>query len=118
MQTIPADRSSQTLRIMDAVAAGERILRAVDPSQLDATPRPWPTCSTRTAQNVGQFIERASDYLGTMLEHSDAFYNDLRLLGNVTPGQPPTPSPTWWPHCATATAPCAWSSSSAAPSTR
>jgi phospholipid/cholesterol/gamma-HCH transport system substrate-binding protein len=86
VQTIPADRSAETLRIMDAVAAGERILRAVDPSQLDATTSALADMLQDNGANVGRFIERASTYLGTMLQHSDAFYRDLRLLGNVTQG--------------------------------
>jgi len=86
VRTIPADRSAETLRIMDAVAAGERILRAVDPSQLDATTSALADMLDDNGENVGRFIERASAYLGTMLGHSDAFYRDLRLLGNVTQG--------------------------------
>ncbi len=86
VKTIPADRSSETLRIMDAVAAGERILRAIDPSQLDATTSALADMLDQNGENIGRFIERASNYLGTMLEHSDAFYRDLRLLGNVTQG--------------------------------
>jgi phospholipid/cholesterol/gamma-HCH transport system substrate-binding protein len=83
VHTIPADRSAETLRIMDAVAAGERILRAVDPSQLDATVSSLANMLDDNGDNIGRFIERASDYLGTMLDHSAAFYNDLHLLGNV-----------------------------------
>jgi len=86
VQKIPADRSAQTVRIMDAVAAGERILRAVDPSQLDATVSALAEMLDDNGADVGQFIERAGDYLGTMIEHSDAFYRDLRLLGNVLQG--------------------------------
>ena len=86
MHTIPADRSAQTLRIMDAVAAGERILRAVDPCQLDATTSALADMLDENGDDVGRFVERANAYLGTMLEHSDAFYNDLRLLGDVAQG--------------------------------
>ena len=86
VRSIPADRSAQTLRIMDAVAAGERILRAVDPSQLDATTSALANMLENNGDDVGQFVERANAYLGTMLEHSDAFYNDLRLLGDVAQG--------------------------------
>jgi virulence factor Mce-like protein len=86
VHTIPADRSAQTLRIMDAVAAGERILRAIDPSQLDATVSALADMLDDNGENVGRFIERAGDYLGTMIEHSDAFYRDLHLLGNVLQG--------------------------------
>lgn len=86
VRTISADRSAETLRIMDAVAAGERILRAIDPSQLDATTSALADLLDQNGDNIGQFVERASSYLGTMLEHSDAFYRDLRLLGNVTQG--------------------------------
>ena len=87
VHTIPADRSAETLRIMDAVAAGERILRAVDPSQLDATASALADLLDDNGENVGRFIERASDYLGTMLPHSDALYRDLRLLGQRDPGR-------------------------------
>ena len=80
---IPADRSAETLRIMDAVAAGERLLRAVDPSRLDATVSALAGMLDDNGANVGRFITRASDYLGVMLGHSPAFYRDLRLLGNV-----------------------------------
>ena len=86
VRTIPADRSAETLRIMDAVAAGERILRAVDPSQLDSTTSAIANLLDDNGENIGRFIERASAYLGTMLPHSDALYRDLRLLGNVTQG--------------------------------
>ena len=86
VKTIAADRSAETLRIMDAVAAGERILRAVDPSQLDATVSALADMLDDNGENVGRFIERAGDYLGTMIEHSDAFYRDLHLLGNVLQG--------------------------------
>jgi phospholipid/cholesterol/gamma-HCH transport system substrate-binding protein len=86
VHTIPADRSAQTLRIMDAVAAGERILRAVDPSQLDATTSAIADMLDDNGDDVGRFVERASAYLGTMLQHSDALYRDLHLLGNVTQG--------------------------------
>lgn len=86
VRIIPADRSAQTLRIMDAIAAGERILRAVDPSQLDATVSGLADLLDGNGADIGRFIERASDYLGTMIEHSDAFYRDLRLLGNVLQG--------------------------------
>jgi phospholipid/cholesterol/gamma-HCH transport system substrate-binding protein len=86
VHTIPADRSAETLRIMDAVAAGERILRAIDPSQLDATTSAIADLLDDNGENVGRFIVRANAYLGTMLKHSDALYRDLRLLGNVTQG--------------------------------
>lgn len=83
---IPADRSSETLRIMDAVAAGERILRAVDPSQLDATVSALADMLDENGANVGRFIQRAGTYLDTLMEHSDALYRDLRLMGNVLQG--------------------------------
>jgi virulence factor Mce-like protein len=82
-QTIRADRSAATLRIMDAIAAGERILRAVDPSRLDATVSALAHLLDGNGDDVGRFVERASAYLGTVLTHSDALYRDLRLLGNV-----------------------------------
>jgi phospholipid/cholesterol/gamma-HCH transport system substrate-binding protein len=83
---IPADRSAQTLRIMDAVAAGERILRAVDPSQLDATTSALADMLDNNGEDIGQFVERAGGYLDTMLQHSDALYRDLHLMGNVLQG--------------------------------
>lgn len=86
VREIAADRSAQTLRIMDAIAAGERLLRAVDPSQLDATVSAMAEMLDDNGADVGRFIERAGDYLATMIEHSDAFYRDLRLLGNVLQG--------------------------------
>lgn len=82
-QTIRADRSAETLRIMDAIAAGERILRAVDPSRLDATVSALAHLLDGNGDDVGRFVERASAYLGTVLAHTDALYRDLRLLGNV-----------------------------------
>ena len=86
VHAIPADRSAETLRIMDAVAAGERILRAVDPSRLDATTSALADLLDDNGEDIGRFISRANAYLGTMLAHSDAFYRDLRLLGNITQG--------------------------------
>lgn len=86
VHTIPEDRSAQTLRIMDAVAAGERLLRAVDPSQLDATTSALANLLDDNGENIGRFVERASAYLGTMIQHSPAFYRDLHLLGGVLDG--------------------------------
>ena len=81
--TVRADRSAETLRIMDAVAAGERLLRAVDPSRLDATVSALANMLEDNGADLGRFVERASTYLGTMIAHSPAFYRDLRLLGTV-----------------------------------
>ncbi len=83
VRSVPADRSTETLRIMDAVAAGERILRAVDPSQLDATTSALAEMLDGNGADLGRFVRRASTYLGVLLEHSDAFYRDLRLMGRV-----------------------------------
>ncbi len=83
VRAVRADRSDETLRIMDAIAAGERILRAVDPSQLDATVSALAEMLDGNGDDIGGFVSRASAYLGAMLEHSETFYADLRLLGNV-----------------------------------
>lgn len=83
VDVVRADRSAQTLRIMDAVAAGERILRAIDPSQVDSAVSNIAAMLEDNGANVGRFVHRASAYLGDLLAHSPAFYRDLRLLGNV-----------------------------------
>ena len=86
VHTIPADRSAETLRIMDAVAAGERILRAVDPSQLDSTTSAIATCSTTTARTSGASSSAPATTSARCSRTATRFYRDLRLLGNVSQG--------------------------------
>lgn len=77
---VRADTSKRTVRLMDAFDSIERILVAVDPSQLDAAVSNLARALDGHGDDLGRFIRRADRFVGVMADHEGAFYRDLELL--------------------------------------
>ncbi len=78
--SIPADRSAETLRLMDTFAATQRLLGAVDPARLDAAISQLATALDGRGDDLARFVVDADDFLATWAQHEPAFYRDLDLL--------------------------------------
>lgn len=82
-EVVEADTSSETVRLMDAFAAVERILSALDPAQVDAALSNLARALDGHGDDLHRFIRRADRFMGVMAAHEDTFYEDLDLLDSV-----------------------------------
>ena len=77
---VGADTSTETVRLMDAFDAVERILTALDPAQVDAALSNLARALDGHGDDLHRFIRRADRFVGVMAAHEDTFYEDLDLL--------------------------------------
>lgn len=77
---IRADRSAETLRLMDTFAATQRLLGAIDPARLDAAISQLASALDGRGDDLARFVVDADQFLATWAEHEPAFYRDLDLL--------------------------------------
>jgi phospholipid/cholesterol/gamma-HCH transport system substrate-binding protein len=80
---VRADTSAHTVRLMDAFETVERVLRSVDPAQLDAALSDLAQALDGRGDDLGRFIRRADRYVGVLAAHEDTFYRDLELLDSA-----------------------------------
>ncbi|MDT0202017.1 MCE family protein [Nocardioides sp. AE5] len=77
---VPADTSTETLRLMDTLSAAQRLLVAIDPAKLDTAISQLADALDGRGADLATFFDDANQLLASWSAHEDLFYRDLELL--------------------------------------
>lgn len=80
VSVIAADRSAQTLRLMDTLESTQRLLVAVDPGRLDAAVSAVAAALDGRGDDLNAFIADSAELVGHWQDRQPVLFSDLDLL--------------------------------------
>ena len=81
--TLLADTTQDSVRLMDSIDDANRLLKAVDSEKIDSSIGALAAALDGHGDDIGTFLTDADDYVTTMTAHRGLLLDDLALLGRT-----------------------------------